>query len=394
MRFYFREIWTMTTEAAVNVPDVVQTLRIDEELASLAESAKRERTGKRRNVLLIVAVLIQGLSALQFGWFFLTVPIGGLLVLIASVLDLTIRRRPGSRLWPLATLVVGGAATLGAAWGAAFIGSLLGHGFSRGRQLRVGGKAIYPDLVASDAWCGVVSVQNTLNLIPAEARGALAKRWRENGKTEYASVGAFARLTTDLMALGAPPSLIADSNRDALDEIRHTERCFALARALDGLAEGPAAFLVPERSPASSLRREKLASLAVDSLFDGALHEGLSARVLAALTKRCEIAPIAATLKELAADEGRHAAHAWDVIDFCIDEAKEDRDFVTAALVAAAKALPEHFESDLPAPAKDGDWERWGIHGTTLETECYVATLAHLRARISRITAANRQLAA
>jgi hypothetical protein len=42
----------------------------------------------------------------------------------------------------------------------------------------------------------------------------------------------------------------------------------------------------------------------------------------------------------------------------------------------------------LPTLAKGGDWERWGIHGTALETECYAATLAHLRARLSRITAA------
>src|SRR4029077_13893090 len=116
----------------------------------------------------------------------------------------------------------------------------------------------------------------------------VADRWRENGKTEHASVAAFARLTLDLMALGAPPDLIAAANQDALDEIRHTELCFSLAKALDGKAVSPGAF--PQAQRVATLPRSRtfaLAKLAVDSLIDGALHEAVSARIIASLAHRC-----------------------------------------------------------------------------------------------------------
>src|SRR5688572_6390900 len=82
-------------------------------------------------------------------------------------------------------------------------------------------------------------------------------------------------ITLDLIALGAPPALVAAAQRDALDEIRHAELCFSLARALDGGALGPAPFPEVQRARArSSARPRALAQLAVDALIDGALHEG------------------------------------------------------------------------------------------------------------------------
>jgi hypothetical protein len=144
-------------------------------------------------------------------------------------------------------------------------------------------------------------------------RATLAHQWRENGRTEHASVAAYARLTLDLIALGAPPSLVRAAQRDALDEIRHTELCFSLARAIDGRDVGPGPFAVMDGASRSGSRALSLARLAVDSLVDGALHEGVSARVIAQLAKRTDMEPIRALLKELAADEGRHAAHGWDV---------------------------------------------------------------------------------
>src|SRR5206468_3455762 len=106
--------------------------------------------------------------------------------------------------------------------------------------------------------------------------------------------------------------------KDALDEIRHTELCFSLARGLDGQTLGPGPF--PEAKHARTLlgnRTLALAQLATDSLIDGALHEGLSARVIAKLVRRCEVPSIKAALKEIATDEGRHSAHGWEVVQWC-----------------------------------------------------------------------------
>jgi hypothetical protein len=190
--------------------------------------------------------------------------------------------------------------------------------------------------------------------------------------------------------LGAPPELIADANRDALDEIRHAELCFAIARALDGREIGPAPFPQAQRvGTLTRIRLLALARLAVDSLVDGALHEGVSARVIAKLAQRCRVPAVCAALKELAADEGRHAAHGWAVVEWCLAEGGAP---VEDALLGALRALPERAQSALPVAAADGSWEHWGIHGARLEADEYAAGRAHLvgrvRARLGRASGA------
>jgi hypothetical protein len=122
----------------------------------------------------------------------------------------------------------------------------------------------------------------------------------------------------------------------------------------------------------------------VDSLIDGALHEGVSARIIAKLARRCDVPAIRATLKSIAADEGRHAAHGWAVAEWCIAEGGTS---VGKALLGAIRMLPQQMHSQLPEPAADGRWERWGIHGHGLEAEEYLAARAHLVERVHALTA-------
>lgn len=279
------------------------------------------------------------------------------------------------------TVGIGGAlvAILGNLFMAGF-GMLIAYfatvGFSRGRQLRRFGRVLLPSLRSNPEWTTATVVLDGHEGVPA----GVADQWRENGKTEHASVAAFAKLTLDLMALAAPPSLIAAANRDALDEIRHAELCFSLARALDGKSVSPGPF--PQAQRVATLPRSRtlaLAKLAVDSLVDGALHEGVSARIIAKLVQRCDVPAIRAALKEIAADEGRHATHGWAVVGWCLDEGGRP---VGDALLGAIRALPKQMHSQLPEPASGGGWERWGIHGHRLESEQYVAALEHLIERV------------
>ena len=259
--------------------------------------------------------------------------------------------------------------------------------FVRGRQLRRRGRVMLPPVKASADWtsCDVAAQASP------ELREALAARWRHNGRSEHASVAAFARLTLDLIALGAPPALIADANRDSLDEIRHAELCFSLARALDGREAGPGAF--PEAKRTAALPRSRtmaLAKLAVDSVVDGALHEGLSAHVIGALIRRCEDPAIREVLRELAGDESRHAAHGWDVVEWCLAEGGAP---VAWALAGALRALPREIDTDLPEAARDGSWERYGIHGVALERAEHAAARARLVARVEETIGLQRAAA-
>jgi hypothetical protein len=124
-----------------------------------------------------------------------------------------------------------------------------------------------------------------------------------------------------------------------------------------------------------------LALLAVDSLVDGALHEGVSARVIARLTKRCAVPEIRTMLKTIAADEGRHAAHGWDVVEWCVGEGGAP---VVHALRGAVRALPKTIRSPLPEAAKDGGWEPYGIHGHALEADEYARTRDDIVRRVER----------
>ncbi len=248
----------------------------------------------------------------------------------------------------------------------------------RGRQVRHLGRPALPPLQPDGEWASQPIV---LHVDPASREG-LAARWRENGRTEHASVAAFARLTLDLLGLGAPPALVAAAQRDALDEVRHAEVCFALARAIDGRTVSPGAF--PEAAHLPSLSRVRvvaLASLAVDSLIDGAINEGVSARLAATVALRCEEGAFRDALKTIAADEGRHAAHGWDVVEWCVAEGGAP---VVHALNGALSGLPKRAREGLATAADEGSWERWGIHGHALEAESYARTLDDARRRVQR----------
>ncbi|MBS2016197.1 MAG: ferritin-like domain-containing protein [Deltaproteobacteria bacterium] len=274
---------------------------------------------------------------------------------------------------------------LGAGW--AWLSTMT---FTRGRQIRSLGAIHLPPVEEGEAWTqlargGELALEPATLAEAASTRAALAAQWRENGRTEHASVAAFAKLTLDLVALGAPPDLVAAANRDALDEIRHAELCFGLARALDGKAESPGAFA--QAKTGRTLPRTRtmaLAELAVDSLVDGALHEGISARIVAKLARRCADPKIASMMKEIAADEGRHARHGWDVVRWCLAEGGVP---VAKALAGALSSLPAKMSSPMPAEARDGRWERFGIMGEALEEEEHRAARADLERRVRDLVA-------
>ncbi|AKV02879.1 hypothetical protein AKJ09_09542 [Labilithrix luteola] len=256
---------------------------------------------------------------------------------------------------------------------------------SRGRQLRSFGRVLLPPVTTGDDWAKPSDQRAPGFELDEATRLALAAQWRENGRTEHASVAAFARLTLDLVALGAPPALVRSANEDAIEEIRHAELCFAVARSIDGRAESPGAF--PQASRARTLvgpRTAQLAQLAVDSLVDGALHEGVSARIVAKLARRTADPAVREMLKEIAADEGRHARHGWDVVKFCLSEGGEP---VAYALEAAGRALPKTMRTPLPDAARSGAWERFGIMSEALEATEFEATRRDLEVRLASLLA-------
>jgi hypothetical protein len=136
--------------------------------------------------------------------------------------------------------------------------------------------------------------------------------WLHAARTEYSSVAAFARLSMELMAHGAPVDLVSRAHAAALDEVDHTHRCLLVARRLleIDVELGPVR-LVPPRLEVT------LADLAVESFVHGCIGEALAAaRASHAATEARE--EIAAVLTAIADDELRHAALAWSIVAWCL----------------------------------------------------------------------------
>lgn len=259
--------------------------------------------------------------------------------------------------------------------GAAWIGSALVHTSSylpsyMGRRHRKGKTLFKPEATTGGEWARELP---SMTRVPREHRQQLADEWRDNACKEHASVAAFSQLALDLMAVGAPPELVRAAQRDALDEVAHAELCFAIARAIDGrvLSAAPFPEARTQRWLFTQSKSVALSQMAIDALADGVLNEGIAARLLAELARECEEPEMAAMLRTMAADESRHAAHSWEIVEFCLQRGGP---VVASALRGALRGLPTEVCCSLPAAARDGAWRTWGVHSAAMEAEAFRKT--------------------
>ena len=78
---------------------------------------------------------------------------------------------------------------------------------------------------------------------------------------------------------------------------------------------------LPELQKAPAVTGMSLAELAVESLIDGCLLEGVAAEVAARALIRARDRQARAALAVIARDEASHATLAWDVVHWCCERA-------------------------------------------------------------------------
>jgi len=142
-----------------------------------------------------------------------------------------------------------------------------------------------------------------------------ARFWLEGAALEHASVAEFARLSLVLMAHGAPPELLAETHRAALDEIRHAETCFAIAGKITGKTHVAGDLEIARASTDASIE-----ALARWTLRDGCLGETAAAMELDVLAAETEDEDVATALAGMARDEHRHAELAWRILELAIEK--------------------------------------------------------------------------
>lgn len=165
-----------------------------------------------------------------------------------------------------------------------------------------------------DGWCAADGARSPVEAQDEALAEALAEAWRSMGRMEHASIAAFARLTLDLMACGAPAALLAAVQQAAADEVAHAQACFAIAARLSGQPRSPGAMSFADPIVPCG----DLVSLAVAATREGCMGETLGAALAAASAQRAQDPQIRATLETIAADEARHAALSWRIVAWAI----------------------------------------------------------------------------
>jgi hypothetical protein len=203
-----------------------------------------------------------------------------------------------------------------------------------GRPLRDGDTIVTAPAIASAAW--IARLRGELIVPEPEVAAQLAEEWSADGALEHASVASFAKLTLDLMTLGAPPELLARASQAALDEIEHARSCFALASAYAGKPIGPGPLPVPERQPVS------VEELAKEVFVDGCVGETRNAVEARVASESARDPLVRELLERIARDEEEHAELAWRVLAWLVARRPE----LGARLERWAEELERHSRTE------------------------------------------------
>ena len=213
----------------------------------------------------------------------------------------------------------------------------------RGRAARdASGSHVVAVVGHGESWRADLAV----DAVPAAVRARLAAHWQETAQMEHASIAAFASLSLRLLALGAPPELVAGAHAAALDEIEHARIAFELASAYADTPLAPLAFTAAAQLPATTT----LAELARETFADGCIAETLAALEAELAADTATDPAIAAALRRIAADEARHAELAWQIVAWCVR---------TDPSVLATLSIDERST----ASARDEDLAAYGVLG-------------------------------
>jgi hypothetical protein len=226
-----------------------------------------------------------------------------------------------------------------------------GTGGSCGRPFLIDGHETLAPARASADWLDLRAGAPCLDGLEPELRRALAEQWRNAALMEHASIAAFARFTLELLALGAPPSLVAAATEAMADERRHATLCFALASAYAGAPVGPGALDVR-----GCLATLDLESVVVTTFLEGCIGETIAAVEARAAARSVTDPVLERAFARIAADEARHAALAWRFVHWALERGGAPliarlRAELALSLDASEAASASNVRHTAPSPA-------------------------------------------
>ncbi len=229
-----------------------------------------------------------------------------------------------------------------------------------GRPLWVAGAPRLAPPAGRSDWAAALCPQA---VSPADGE-ALVAFWTHIAALEHASVASFAKASLQLMALGAPPDLLADAQQAAADEVVHAQLAYGLASAYAQAPVGPGPLALGDLSVETDP-----AAVARALVAEACIGETLGAAEAAAAAADSADPVVAAVWRRIAADELAHAQLGWRTLKWLLAAHPEARpaaaaafDGVSAAYVARARAArPGAGLPGVPSRA-----ERAAVHLATL----------------------------
>jgi hypothetical protein len=178
------------------------------------------------------------------------------------------------------------------------------------------------------------------NALPLSSRIApnatLASSWLTAALAEHASVASFNAFSLQLLALGAPSSLIAGAQQAALDEVEHARLSFEMARRFGSRQFAPGKFPV-----AATVTADPEGGMAVAKAVaeEGCVDE-MASTLEAALELSREVDRDARSVRRrIIKDEAGHAGLAWHAVAW-LTQTQIQPDAREAVAKAIAQRLP------------------------------------------------------
>lgn len=211
-----------------------------------------------------------------------------------------------------------------------------------------------------------------LAVVPdAVTRAALARAWLRDARLEHASIASFSRFSLQLLALGAPATLIAGAQRAALDEVEHAQACFALASRYAGRALGPGELPMPSTfAPAS------LAEAAAMAVREGCIAETIAARLAYEQLQHAVDETAQAVLLRVATDETQHAGLAYQFVRWALSCGGGE---VYCAVERAFGLAREQLLAAECGAQEDVALDEWHAHGRLSASERRACELSCLQ---------------
>ena len=183
-----------------------------------------------------------------------------------------------------------------------------------GRPFVVDGAVRHSRMAPGEGWSHAQAIP--LDNLGPEEREVLHAHWARIAQGEHASIASFSRFTLELLHLGATENLLMQCAEALRDEVRHARIALSMAATYAGQPVAPSPLDIRDSLNTS----REAAHILRSTIQGGCINETLAIAQIKAAASRTRIPAIQELLRDIAEDESRHAALAWQSARWMIEE--------------------------------------------------------------------------